>query len=86
MLNPDLLRSHLDEPGRVEGAVERQRLTDPAPPHHGKAGRINEGILTLCPGSQPTPCFSFSGLVNVHNLDVLERPQSVDETNCGSVP
>ena len=85
-MSHNLLGSHLDEPGGVEVAVERQRLADPAPPHHSEARGINKGILALGTCSKPTPSFSFGGLINVNNLDVLERSQSVEETNRRGVP
>ena len=40
----------------------------------------------LCTCSKPTPSFSFGGLINVNNLDVLECSQSVEETNRRGVP
>jgi len=86
LLNTHLSGPHLDEPGGVEVAVECQRLADPAPPHHGEARGINKGILALGTCSKPAPSFSFGGLINANNLDVLQRPQSIEETNRRGVP
>jgi hypothetical protein len=36
--------------------------------------------------AKPAPSFGFGALINVHNLDVFERSQSVEETNRRGVP
>jgi hypothetical protein len=82
----NLLGSDLDVPGGVEVTVECQGLADPSTSHHREACGINKGILALGTCSKPAPSFSFGGLINVNNLDVLERSQSVEETNRRGVP
>jgi len=84
--DPGLQWSHLDEPGGVEVTIECQRYADPTPPHHGEARGIDKGVLALCTCSKPAPGFSFGGLINVNNLDVFERPQSVEGPNRCGVP
>ena len=74
LLDPDLHGPYLDEPGGVEVTVERQRLADSAPPHHGEARGINKGILALPSRSKPAPSFGFGGLIDVNNLYILECP------------
>ena len=85
-MSHNLLGSDLDVPGGVEVTVECQGLADPSTSHHREACGINKGILALGTCSKPTPSFSFGGLINVNNLDVLERSQSVEETNRRGVP
>src|SRR6266568_2011095 len=72
-------RPDLHKPGRVEVTIECKRLADPAAAHHREAGRIHKGVLTLVVATKPAPGICLRGCVDMHDLDIGELGEAVDE-------
>ncbi len=74
-------RSHLDESGRVEVAIEGKGLTDPSPPHYCEACRVHKRVLALGPRPQPAPRCSLGRVVDMYHFYVRKGSQAVEESN-----
>jgi hypothetical protein len=76
---------HLNESGRVEVTVEGKRLTNPAAPHHCKAGRVHKRVLALRAATKPPPRVSLDSFIDVNDLDVPQRGEPVKESDCSGM-
>jgi hypothetical protein len=79
--NPSSSWAQLDEARCCETAVEGQRLLNSPSTHHSKARRIDKRILPLIPQAQSLERLRLHPLVNMHDSDVGELLETIEETH-----
>jgi len=74
-----------DESGRIEVPVKRECFTDAPATHRYEAGRVHKRVLALWATAEPTPSVCLGGFIDVNDLDIGKRGQSVKKSHCSRV-